>query len=130
MAPGQKRAGRQFKLSKDIDSKGQWAPKKEVAAKKSLWSAYLQSKVWPVDDEDGSGCTWSGEYKPKYSEDKPHKHEKGSLEKSEWKNANDVLKIYTNPIEPRDVIKEKENPALGCLEANWKSKMGALWGRN
>lgn len=56
------------------------------------------------------------------TENKPQKHGKGSLEKSERKNANYFIKIYTNPIESRDVIKKTENPALNCLGANWKRK--------
>lgn len=60
------------------------------------------------------------------TENKPQRHGKGSLEKSERKNANYFITIYTNPIESRDVIKKKENPALDCLGANWQSKMGPL----
>lgn len=40
---------------------------REVATKKSLWSAYVQSKIWPVGNEVDPGCTWSSKDKPKYS---------------------------------------------------------------
>lgn len=40
---------------------------REVATKKSLWSAYVQRKIWPVDNEVDPGCTWSSKDKPKYS---------------------------------------------------------------
>lgn len=42
------------------------------------------------------------------------------------KNANYFIKVYTYPVESRDIIKKIENPALNCLEAKWESKIGLL----